>query len=41
MTADPAPLPGLALPAEGLVAGLRVVVCQDCHRPLKGREART
>lgn len=40
MTAVPAPLPGLALPAEDLAAGLRVVVCQDCHRPLKGRLAR-
>lgn len=39
MTARPAPLPGLATDAE-LAAGLRVVECADCGRPLVGREAR-
>lgn len=39
MTPTPAPLPGLATTAE-LAAGLRVVECADCHRPLTGRDAR-
>lgn len=39
MTAHPAPLPGLATTAE-LGAGRRVVECEECHRPLKGKDAR-
>lgn len=39
MTPD-APLPGLASDGELLAAGLPVVECEDCHRPLTGREAR-
>lgn len=35
----PPPLPGLATDAE-LAAGLRVIQCADCHRPLKDRAAR-
>jgi len=33
------PLPGLATDTE-LAAGVRVVECADCHRPLKGWAAR-
>lgn len=39
MTPNPPPLPGLATDAE-LAAGVRVVECADCHRPLKDRAAR-
>jgi hypothetical protein len=39
MTPAPSPLPGLATGSE-LAAGIPVVECRDCHRPLIGREAR-
>lgn len=34
-----APLPGLAT-MEEVAVGRAVVECRECHRPLKGREAR-
>lgn len=39
VTPTPVPLPGLATD-EALAAGRRVVECGECHRPLKGRDAR-